>query len=153
MIYQQRDHMVKKDYDKTLTRLIGILTHLSNDTRPNSKELAEEFLVTVRTIQNDINRLVRSYPITKDSNGKFMFEPGCSLKRTSLNSDEMIFLTLALEQFDNVDDIDKIKDKIYKKIVHQHFYSPYFIKYDHLEDLDVDSPTISALENCIKYRE
>ncbi len=142
--------MQKKDYDKTLTRLIHILTKLSTDERPNSKDLAEEFGVTMRTIQNDINRLVTSYPITKDSDGKFMFEYGYSLKRTSLNSDEMIFLTLALSQFEDVSDIDKIKDSIYKKIVNQNLYNPYFIKYDHLEDLDVDSPRIASLENYIK---
>ncbi|MBU1994367.1 transcriptional regulator [bacterium] len=145
--------MQKKDYDKTLTRLIHILTKLSNDERPNSKDLAEEFGVTMRTIQNDINRLVTSYPITKDSDGKFMFEYGYSLKRTSLNSDEMIFLTLALSQFEDVSDIDKIKDSIYKKIVNQNLYNPYFIKYDHLEDLDVDSPRIASLENYIKSQE
>lgn len=145
--------MQKKDYDKTLTRLIHILTKLSNDERPNSKDLAEEFGVTMRTIQNDINRLVTSYPITKDSDGKFMFEYGYSLKRTSLNSDEMIFLTLALSQFEDVSDIDKIKDSIYKKIVNQNLYNPYFIKYDHLEDLDVDSPRIASLENYIKNQE
>ena len=65
----------------------------------------------------------------------------------------MVFLTLALSQFDDVNDIDKIKNSIYKKIVNQSFYSPYFIKYDHLEDLDVDSPLITILENCIKSQE
>ena len=145
--------MKKKDYDKTLSRLLGILTKLSDDERPNSKELAQEFGVTIRTIQNDISRLIRSYPISKDNNGKFIFEYGYSLKRTTLNSDEMVFLTLALSQFDDVNDIDKIKNSIYKKIVNQSFYSPYFIKYDHLEDLDVDSPLITILENCIKSQE
>ena len=146
--------MQKKDYDKSLRRFMGILTKLSNDERPNTKELAQEHFVTERTIQNDIRRLrTLYYPITKDSDGKFMFEYGYSLKRTSLNSDELIFLTLALNQFDNVDDIDKIKDSIYKKVVNQNVYSPYFIKYDHLEDLDVDSPIIASLENHIKSQE
>ena len=145
--------MQKKDYDKTLTRLMSILTKLSDDARPNTKDLATEFGVTMRTIQNDINRLISSYPITKDSDGKFIFESGYSLRRTTLNSDEMIFLTLALSQFEDVSDITKIKDSIYKKIINQSLYNPYFIKYDHLEDLDVDSPKIASLENYIKSHE
>lgn len=145
--------MKKKDYDKTLTRLIGILTKLSNNERFTTTELAEEYNVTVRTIQYDVNRLISSYPITKDKEGKLIFEPGFSFKRTTLSNDEIIFLTLALEQFNDVDDIDKIKDTIYKKIVHQQFYSPYFIRYDHLEDIDVNSPHISLLENSIQNQE
>ncbi len=145
--------MKKKDYDKTLVRLVSILTKLSNDERPDTRELSEEYGVTIRTIQNDMNRLISSYPIAKDTNGKFIFEYGYSLKRTTLNSDELIFLTLALNQFDDVNDIDKIKDSIYKKIVNQNLYNPYFIKYEHLEDLDVDSPIIANLEACIKAQE
>jgi len=34
---------MKKDYDKTLTRLVGILTKLSNNESPTSKELADEY--------------------------------------------------------------------------------------------------------------
>lgn len=145
--------MAKHDYDKTLYRLIGILTKLSNNERPNTKELAQEYNVTVRTIQKDINRLITSYPIAKDSEGRFVFANGYSLRRTYLDADEMIFLSLALEQFNNVDDIDQIKDRIYKKIVAQKFYSPYFIKYERLEDIDVDSPVVSLLERMIQERE
>jgi hypothetical protein len=37
----------KEDYDKALFRIINILTKLSNDERPTSKELAEEYNGTV----------------------------------------------------------------------------------------------------------
>lgn len=145
--------MAKKDYDKTLTRLIGILTKLSDNECPTTKVLAQEYGVTVRTIQNDINRLISSFPITKDSEGRFIFEPGYSLRQTSLNSEELIFLTLALDQFTDVDDVDRVKDRIYKKIVSRQLESPFFIRYEHLEDLEVDSPLIASLENYIRSRE
>jgi len=145
--------MAKHDYDKTLTRLIGILTQLSNNQKPTTRKLAEEYNVTMRTIQHDISRLITSYPIAKDSEGKLIFEPGYSLKSTTLSNDEMIFLTLALEQFTNVDDIDQIKETIYKKLVRKNVESPYFIKYEHLEDIDVDSPLISSLEQSIQDKE
>jgi len=144
---------VKKDYDKTLTRLIGILTKLSNNEMPTSKELAQEYGVTVRTIQKDIKERLHYYPIVKNSDHQYTFEYGYSLKRTTLTNDEMIFLNLALTQFEDVDDIDKIKDSIYKKIINKNFYSPYFIKQDDLEDLDIDSPFISELESIIENKE
>lgn len=145
--------MAKKDYDRALRRFLGILTKLSNNERPNSRDLAEEFNVTIRTIQNDINRLITSYPITKDSDGKFIFEHGYSLKRTSLSEEEMMVLILALEQFENVEDINQVKDRIYKKLSQGSMFSPYFIRYEHLEDLDIDSPLITLIEDYIKTRE
>jgi len=144
---------MKKDYDKTLTRLIGILTKLSNGETPTSKELAEEYNVSIRTIQKDIKERLHYYPIVKDKEHRYHFEYGYSLKRTTLTDDEMIFLNLALTQFEDVDDIDKVKESIYKKIINKNFYSPYFIKQDDLEDLDIDSPFISQLEQIIEDKE
>ncbi len=60
-----------KSYDKTLPRLILILTKLSNDERPTIKELANEFGVGVRTIQRDIYERLAYFPIEKDSEDKY----------------------------------------------------------------------------------
>jgi len=144
---------MKKDYDKTLTRLIGILTKISNEEMPTSKELALEYNVSMRTIQKDIKERLHYYPIVKDKQHRFQFEYGYSLKRTTLTNDEMIFLNLALTQFEDVDDIDKVKDSIFKKIINKKFYSPYFIKQDDLEDLDIYSPFIMQLEHIIEDKE
>ena len=145
--------MSKKDYDKTLSRLIGILTKLDNKETPTTKELAEEYGVSVRTIQKDIKERLYYYPIIKTSDHKYMFTSGYRLGETSLTNDEIVFLNLALTQFEDVDDIDKIKDSIYKKIINRKFYSPYYIKQDDLEDIDVESPFISRLESIINDRE
>ena len=104
--------MAKKDYDKTLSRLINILTKLSNKELPTSKELALEYNVGVRTIQKDISERLLYYPIVKNKQHQYRFEYGFTLKQTTLTNDELIFLNLALSQFDNVDDIDKIKESI-----------------------------------------
>jgi len=144
---------MKKDYDRTLSRLIGILTKLSNNEMPTAKELAKEYNVSVRTIQKDIKEKLYYYPIVKNKQHQLMFEYGYSLKRTNLSDEEMVFLELALSQFEDVDDIDKIKDSIYKKIINKKFYSPYFIKQDDIEDIDIDSPLISQLERLIEDKE
>ncbi len=145
--------MSKKDYDKTLSRLIGVLTKLDNGDRPTSKELAQEYGVTVRTIQKDIRERLYYYPIVKTNDHRYMFTSGFSLGKTSLSNDEIIFLNLALSQFEDVDDIDKIKNNIYKKIINKKLYSPYYIKQNDLEDIDIDSPLISRLEAIINDKE
>ena len=69
-----------KDYDPILKRLITIITKLSNNERYTTQEFADEFNVTVKTVQNDIyKRLYNSFPITKDKLGRFKFEDGFSL--------------------------------------------------------------------------
>ncbi len=144
--------MAKKEYDKILFRLVNILTRLSSGETLVLKSLAQEFNVSIRTIQNDIRRLEYSYPIERHR-GKISFAEGFTLNQTKLTTEEMIFLNLALEQFDEVEDIDKIKDRIYKKLVRQKFVNPYYIKQEDIEDIDVDSPFISLLERCITEQE
>jgi len=145
--------MGKKDYDKILFRLLSILTKLSNSELPTTKELASEFGVGIRTIQNDIKRLEYSFPIERTADKKLKFVDGYSLKRTTLNSDEMMILNLALSQFDDVADIDRIKSRIFKKLLNSNFTNPYFIKQDDIEDIEIESPLIEFLEKKIQDRE
>ena len=139
-----------KDYDKTLTRLIGILTKLANNEYPTTKELAQEYGVSVRTIQKDINQRLYHYPIVKDSSHRYYFEYGFSLRKTFLSEEELIFLDLALSQFDEVEDIKYIKEKIYKKIISKPLITPYHINQEDIEDIDIDSKLVETLEEVIK---
>lgn len=68
--------MAQKSYDKALYRLISIIAMLVKDERPTIDELAEEFNVSVRTIQTDLYRRLDRFHITKDSMGRLMFEKG-----------------------------------------------------------------------------
>lgn len=145
--------MAKKQYDKTLRRLTQILSKLSYNERPNTKELAEEFNVTVRTIQKDIKDNLCEFPIIKDANGKFMFHEGFSLSRTVLDDDEMMFLKIALAQYNDVENIQRIKNRIYQKLSTKNFYNPYYIKQPDIEDIDIDSLFIERLESAIKNQE
>jgi len=139
-----------KDYDKTLTRLIGILTKLANNEYPTTKELAQEYGVSVRTIQKDINQRLYHYPIVKDSSHRYYFEYGFSLRKTFLSEEELIFLDLALSQFDEVEDIKYIKEKIYKKIISKPLITPYHIDQEDIEDIDIDSKLVETLKEVIK---
>jgi predicted DNA-binding transcriptional regulator YafY len=144
--------MATKDYDKILTRLVLILSKLSADERPSTAELAEEFNVTIRTIQQDVYRRLLSFPIIKDSDGKLKFIDGYSLDRSSFDTDEMILLSLGLSQFDGVDKLSSIFNNVTKKIMHSKFLNPYFIKQDDIEDIDIDSYINNTLEDAIQKR-
>lgn len=59
-------------HDKIATRLALILTKLNNGERFTVEELADEFKVTVRTIQRDLNERLIYIPIIKENNHYFM---------------------------------------------------------------------------------
>lgn len=82
-----------------------------------------------------------------------MFHDGFSLSRTVLDDDEMMFLKIALAQYNDVENIQAIKNRIFQKLSTKNFYNPYYIKQPDIEDLDIDSLFIERLENAIKSQE
>jgi len=139
-----------KTYDTASFRQIQILTKIADNELPTSKELAIEFNVSVRTIQNDIYNKLERYPIKKDSENRYSFEEGFSLNKTTLDNDEMILLQLALSQFSEVRDFDKIQDKLFKKLLITNFTNPYYVKQEDIEDIDIDSTVVESLEIAIE---
>lgn len=145
--------MAKKDYDKTLTRLISILSMLSLNRLPNTKELAEEFNVTTRTIQKDIyTRLYNFFPIEKDAQGRFKFIDGFALDKSLLDSEEMILVSLGLAQFHHVKDFDHLSHSIVQKLLYPKMFNPYFIKHNPIEPLDTSSKMIHRLREAIEEK-
>ncbi len=59
-------------HDKIATRLALILTKLNNGERFTVEELSDEFKVTIRTIQRDLNERLIYLPIIKEHNHYFM---------------------------------------------------------------------------------
>ena len=137
--------------DKTLTRLIDILAKLTNNDRYNAKELSEIYGVSVRTIQIDIkHRLDYFFPIEKDCYGKYKLMDGTSLKKSILNPDEMMLISLALSQFKDVSDFDKLTNSTLTKLLQPKIFNPYYIKHEDLEDIDIDSNLVEELELAIQ---
>lgn len=61
------------DKDKLSTRLVAILQYLNNGERFSLEELAQEFNVSIRTIQRDLHDRLAFIPIKKE-NGKYFLE-------------------------------------------------------------------------------
>ena len=144
--------MAKKDYDKTLTRLIGILTKLSQGELLNAKEFAEEYNVTSRTIQKDIYDKLKNFAIEKNSAGKFKFIDGFSLDKSILGMDEMILISLSLSQFDSMKHFSSTSNTILCKLLYPKLFNPYFISQNHLEPINTDSRVHNQLKRVIEER-
>ncbi len=145
--------MAKKDYDKTLTRLIGILTTLSQREFCNAKEFALEYNVTPRTIQKDIYERLKSFPIEKNSDGKFKFIDGFSLDKSMLKTEEMILLSLSLAQFCSTDYFNDTSNTILNKLLYPKFCNPYFINHGSMEDININSKIHKKLRRAIENRQ
>mgnify|MGYP000275829533 CR=1 FL=1 len=122
---------MKHDYDRTVTRLITILSKFSHNEIVNPKDLAEEFNVSVRTIQKDLKeKLMPNFPIYMHKKGEYRLSEGASITKSNLTNDEMIILSLALSKFKNVSDFDITTDNLLKKLLKPNLNNPYFMKYE-----------------------
>jgi len=61
-----------------------------------------------------------------------------------------MLVSLALSQFKDVSDFNKLTNSTLKKLLQPKIFNPYFIKQDDLEDIDIDSNLIENLELAIK---
>jgi len=143
--------MAKNDYDKILTRLLEILTRLSNSERLNVKELAKDFNVTVRTIQKDFNKRLYRFPILTDGKGNYWFDDGYSLKERNLNKEELLVLMLSLEPLEPSEHLSKIGENILKKLLSSRkIDNPLYIKAEGFQDIDLDSLQVHRLRSAIE---
>lgn len=139
-----------KSYDKTLTRLILILTKLSNDERPTIKELAKEFSVGERTLQRDVYERLAYFPIEKVSGGGLRFMEGFSLDRSTLDNEEMMLVYLSLSMVkDNDTKLGSISDRVITKLSTPGYTTPYFMEKQYFEALDYEKEPVKSLAEAI----
>jgi len=70
-----------RDYQKKLSRLVRILNRLETEGKVTPRELAEEFNVTMRTAQRDLELInMAEFPLVSPEKGVYSFMPGFSLK-------------------------------------------------------------------------
>ena len=141
-----------KSYDTTVTRLILILTKLDNGERLTQSELAKEFGVSLRTVQRDLNRL-SYFPIEKNRDGTLQFIEGFSLKRTSFEEMEMLLMYLSLSLVVDISPkFSKSAHSLVSKLLVPNFSTPYLIKHDPYESIDMDSSQMNEIEFAINNK-
>lgn len=141
-----------KDHDKTITRLILIISWLADGKKFTQKQLADEFTVSLRTIQRDIGRL-HFFPIDKTEDGILYFHEGFSLRRSSFDDIEMVLLSLSLSiTMDISPKFSKSTHSLLGKLLTPSFSTPYLIKQDPFESIDIDSSKMNELEAAIEKK-
>lgn len=139
--------------DKVLTRLIKTLQMLSNNELPTRKELMEEFNVSSKTIQRDINERLHFFPIDEDNLKRLKFEDGFSLNKASLKEDEMLFVYLSLSQIKDISkNFEKTTHSIFSKLLTPRYAPSYHIKPMPFENIDIDSNLLNDIEAAIEYK-
>ena len=142
---------MKKNYDQAINRLALIIHKLSKKELPTVKDLAEDFNVSVRTIQRDISERLISFPIERDQYGRLKFIEGYSLAKTTLGDDEMLITYLALSQLKNINEsFDHNIDRVLNKLLYPTFNTIFHIKPENFEPLDTNSEKVIQLEKAIK---
>jgi len=138
--------------DKVLTRLILILQKLSTNEFPTRKDLMEEFNVGAKTIQRDLNERLCYFPIEENSLKQLQFIEGFSLSKTSLKEEEMLFVYLSLSQIKDINkNFEKTTYDIFSKLLTPRYSSPYHIKANAFENIDMDSKLLNDIERAIEY--
>jgi len=142
----------KGDYDKRIYRLLYILNRLDSGRKVLSRELAEEFNVSIRSIQRDIAILTSTgFLIHSSSKGVYAFEEGFSLKKMKLTNEEASLLTFLWEVSQSLG--GKFSDSfrnILKKAVQQEYESPFYVKMPEGVRLDKKLPFMEDLETAIE---
>ena len=82
-----------RDYHKKLYRLVRILNRLETEGKVSPRELSDEFNVTMRTAQRDLELInMAEFPLVAMTKGSYTFMPGFSLKRLPMSSEEASLL-------------------------------------------------------------
>ncbi|MBS4068651.1 WYL domain-containing protein [Sulfurimonas sp. RIFOXYB12_FULL_35_9] len=131
-----------KNHDKIATRLAQILNKLNSGERFSVEELVEEFSVTSRTIQRDLNERLSYLPLKKENNLYYLEE--YYLGKLNFN-DIKNFAALS-----GVRDLfPSLKEDFLKNILDATINQAYLIKGHNYEDISGDTETFLCIEMAI----
>lgn len=131
-----------KNHDKIATRLAQILNKLNSGERLSIEELAEEFNVTKRTVQRDINERLSYLPIKKEGTLYYLEEYYLG----KLNFDDIknfAMLSGVKELFPS------LQENFIKDILDHKVSQAYLVKGHNYEDLSSKTEAFKMLEEAI----
>lgn len=131
-----------KNHDKTAVRLTQILIKLNSGEKLDPSQLAEEFTVSLRTIQRDLLERFAFLPLIKE-NGLFHLEAYYLGKLNSHDIEHFACLTGVKEMF------PVLKDDFLRELFDARISQAYLIKGHHYEDLSQKTEQFKQLEHAI----
>jgi len=140
-----------KDYDKRIFRLLSILNKLDAGQKISSRELAEDFNVSLRSVQRDLELLSRAgFLLSSPQKGIYSFEDGFSLKKMRLTNEEASLLSFLYEIASSLgENFQKSFRNILQKVIQKEYDSPYYAKLPKGIGLKADYTFTSDLEEAI----
>jgi len=147
-------HMTTKNtsYDKKVFRLFYILNQLDSRKKISTSELANEFNVSLRTVQRDIVLLnTTGFPIISFEKGYHSFMEGFSLKKMMLTREEASLLSFLHDISKSLGDkFEESFSSILKKVVSKEQDSAFYVKLPEGSKISKDYPFIKELEAAVK---
>jgi predicted DNA-binding transcriptional regulator YafY len=131
-----------KNHDKIATRLAQILNKLNSGERFSVEELVEEFCVTSRTIQRDLNERLSYLPLKKENNLYYLEEYYLG----KLNFEDIKNFAI----LSGVRDLfPSLKEDFLKNVLDATINQAYLIKGHNYEDISSDTETFLRIEMAI----
>jgi len=141
-----------KNYDKKIYRLVAILNQLNSREKVHSKALAEEFNVSIRSIQRDLELLnMTGFPLASAQKGAYSFTDGFSLGKATLTGEEASLLAFLYEIAKSLG--KKFEDSfsdILGKVLYKEGESAFYAKIPEGIKLDEKTPHLKDLELAIQ---
>lgn len=144
--------MKNKNYDKKIFRLVSILNKLNNGGKVSSGKLAQEFNVSIRSVQRDLDLLnTAGFPLDMNEKGVYSFMPGFSLKKVMLTNEEASLLTFFHEIADSLGkNFSESFRSLVTKVLSRDDGSPFYVKLPEVQGAMKNLPFMNELERAIR---
>jgi predicted DNA-binding transcriptional regulator YafY len=145
-----------KGYDKKIFRLLYILNKLDAGVKVSTRQLAEEFNVTLRTVQRNLELLnMAGFPLISLEKGFHSFIEGFSLKKIMTTKEEASLLSLLYEITRSLGkNFEDSFWRILQKTLAEDIESPFYVKIPEGVKLNKEFPYLMelklAIEECRK---
>ncbi|QSZ42212.1 WYL domain-containing protein [Sulfurimonas aquatica] len=144
--------MEGSDHDKYLSRISLMMDYLAINGPTHMKVLAEEYGTSERTIRRDIDERLHFFPI-EIKRGIVTLEEGFNLDDKSLRENELLITELALNSIKGIDEVvDKTLHTVRAKLSYPLFFSPYNLKAELYEPINMNSELLNKIEDAITNR-
>ena len=137
-----------------IERMFEIIKQLSMNEQPTIEALAQQFGCSTRTIRRDVKELsfYNDTSIDKKS-GKITTPEGQDLNTSKLLDDELLITELAFSAIKGMSkEVQEKINSIRKKVAHPTFFSPYLVKAELFQEINVDRDLLNKIEDAIQCK-
>jgi len=144
--------MKNKNYDKKIFRLVSILNKLNGGGKVRSSELAEEFNVSIRSVQRDLDLLnMTGFPLDMPEKGVYSFMPGFSLRKLMLTDEEASLLSFFHEIANSLGkNFSESFRSLVSKVLAKEDSSPFYVKLPGIPANMKNFPFVKDLEHAVQ---